>query len=123
MNKERELEALAEVLLILTKEFVENPTVAIKDAFRYVLREIVTPILASETAYWDFYNKTGKDIQSIDWRESRTINTKNGDYSPFFVFYSSKNAIALRYFSLLARSFSVILSNLVISEFHGIENL
>ena len=78
MNKERELDALAEVLLILTKEFVENPTVAIKDAFRYVLREIITPILASETAYWDFYNKTGKDIQSIDWRESRTINTKNG---------------------------------------------
>ncbi|MBE6532029.1 MAG: hypothetical protein E7676_00785 [Ruminococcaceae bacterium] len=78
MNKERELDALAEVLLILTKEFVENPTVAIKDAFGYVRREIITPILASETAYWDFYNKTSKDIRSIDWRESRTVKTKNG---------------------------------------------
>lgn len=78
MNKERESDALAEVLMILTKEFVENPTLAIKDAFRYVHREIITPILASETAYWDFYNKTGKDIRSVDWRKSCTIKTING---------------------------------------------
>ena len=79
MDNKRELNALAEVLLILTREIVENPTSAIKDAFRYASREVVTPTLASEAAYNDFFKRTGKDIRKYDWRCSRTISTKEGE--------------------------------------------
>ena len=78
MDKERELNALADVLFILTKELVENPTFAIRDAFKYVHREFVTEILASEAAYYDFLNKTGKDIRNYDWYGGK-IKCKNGE--------------------------------------------
>ncbi len=77
MDKEREINALADILMILTKELVENPTFAIKDAFKYVHREFVTETLASEAAYFDFLNKTGKDIRNYDWYGGK-IKSKNG---------------------------------------------
>ena len=77
MDKERELNALADVLLILTKELVENPTFAIKDAFKYVHREFVTEPLASEAAYYGFLKLTGKDIRKYDWYGGR-VNTLDG---------------------------------------------
>lgn len=79
MDKQRELKAIAKVIFILTKEVVENPTVSIKDVYRYVLREVTTPTLASEAARNDFYLRTGQDICTIDWRNSRTITSKTGE--------------------------------------------
>ena len=78
MDKERELNALADVLLILTKELVENPTFAIKDAFKYVHREFVTKPLASEAAYYDFFKLTGKDIRKYDWYGGK-VTTLSGE--------------------------------------------
>ena len=60
MDKERELNTLAQVLLVLVKDYVENPTVAIKDALRYVHREVVTELLASEAAYKDILVGVGR---------------------------------------------------------------
>lgn len=77
MDKERELDALAEILLILTTELKENPTFAIKDAFKYVHREFVTEVLASEAAYYDFFKKTGKDIRKFNWYGGK-VSTLNG---------------------------------------------
>lgn len=78
MNKERELDALAEVLRILTIELHENPTFAIKDSFRYIHREFVTDMLASEAAYYDFFKKTGQDIRKYNWYGGK-VTTHNGD--------------------------------------------
>lgn len=78
IDKEREINALADILIILTKEVVENPTFAIKDAFKYVHREVVNEVLASEAAYIDFYNKTGKDIRNYSWYGG-DVTCKNGE--------------------------------------------
>ena len=78
MNKERELEALSEILLILTVEMQENPTFAIKDSFKYIHREFVTTMLASEAAYYDFFKKTGHDIRRYNWYGGK-VATRNGD--------------------------------------------
>ena len=77
-NKDRTIKAMAEVLMILTKELVENPTFAIKDSFRYVHREVVTDTLASEAAYCDFFERTGLDIRKNDWYGGK-VKTKNGE--------------------------------------------
>ena len=66
-DKERELNALAQVLQILVKEYVENPTFAIRDSLRYVHRQVVTDILASKDAFEDYFRRTGEDIRKIDW--------------------------------------------------------
>lgn len=77
-NKDREIKAMAEVLMILTKEVVENPTFAIKDSFRYVHREVVTDTLASEAAYCDFLERTGLDIRKYDWYGGK-VKTKDSE--------------------------------------------
>ena len=79
MDYERELIALSKVLFILTQELKENNSPSISDAYGYVSREIITPILASEAAFEDFYSRTGKDIRSVDWRPSRSFIARNGE--------------------------------------------
>lgn len=68
-KEERELTDIAEVLRILTIAYVENKTNCISETYRYAYRTVgefslSVPCLASENAYNDFYNKTGKDIRA-----------------------------------------------------------
>lgn len=78
MNKDREISALAKTLIILTREMIENQTFAIKDAFRYLHREVVTERLASKRAYEEFFQMTGKDIRDYDWYGGK-IKTFSGE--------------------------------------------
>lgn len=68
MEKERELNDLAEVLKILTIANIENKTACISETYRYAYRTIgefglSNSCIASENAYNDFYNRTGLDIR------------------------------------------------------------
>ena len=103
MEKQRELKAIAKVIYLLTKEVVENPTISIRDAYRYVLREITTPTLASESAYNDFYLKTGKDIRTFDWRSSRRITSKNGEKFSIHKVYTGDHIQTCRDFEIMLK--------------------
>ena len=82
LDKERELEVWANLIYIYAKEKLENDSVATRWIFdRATHDEWVLSLfpkhLASEKAYNQFFELTGKDIRDFDWNS--LVRTKSGE--------------------------------------------
>lgn len=81
MDKERELQTWCELIFQYTKERVENDSIATRWIFdRATHDEWVLSLfpkhLASEKAYQQFFDLTGKDIREFNWNSK--VRTKSG---------------------------------------------
>ena len=82
LDKERELEIWANLIYIYAKERLENDSVATRWIFDMTTHDewvlsLFPHHLASEKAYNQFYELTGKDIRDFDWKS--VVRTKSGE--------------------------------------------